>query len=246
MTDWKTLGLGAVAGLGVAGAVATGYALLKRGRGRVYKKRTCLPEQRRLQQLLHSFELDERHWPTTKSPILHYRPSTGLRFLIDTGAQVSVVYVNFIVSIMRCIRYYCCAFENAKISKIATNTTLCEVQGCNIPSGPIYISQLVRIGRTCSTYEEFVKRTVLVTSRLIKRGFLYVELVRSFKKFYIKYVSKCNVRTKRHVSEGICGLYDGLPSVYKFVTTRRPRLWTLMCTNLHRPLSWLFSVKSSL
>ena len=37
MTDWKTLGLGAVAGLGVAGAVAAGYALLKRGRGRAYK-----------------------------------------------------------------------------------------------------------------------------------------------------------------------------------------------------------------
>ena len=152
---------------------------------------------------------------------------TGLCFLIDTGAQVSVVYVNFIVSIMRCIRYYCCAFENAKISKIATNTTLCEVQGCNIPSGPLYISQLVRIGWTCSTYEEFVKRTVLVTSRLIKRGFLYVELVRSFKKFYIKYVnlmSKCNVCMKRHVSDGICGLYDGLPSVYNLVTTRRHRL----------------------
>ena len=94
-----------------------------------------------------------------------------------------------------------------------------------------YISQLVRIGRTCSTYEEFVKRTVLVTSRLIKRGFLYVELVRSFKKFYIKYVnlmSKCNVCMKRHVSDGICGLYDGLPSVYNLVTTRRHRLWTLM------------------
>ena len=109
-----------------------------------------------------------------------------------------------------------------------TQTLLCARCKCvNIPSGPIYISKLVRIGRTCSTYEDFVKRNMFV----IKQGFLYVELVRSFKKFYMKYVnlmSKCNVRTKRHVSEGICGLYDGLPSVYKFVTTRRPRLWTLM------------------
>ena len=76
----------------------------------------------------------------------------------------------------------------------------------NIPSGPaygIYISQLVRIGWICSTYEEFVKRNMLVTSRLIKQGFLYVKLVRSFKKFYIKYVnlmSKYNVGMKRHVS----------------------------------------------
>ena len=44
----------------------------------------------------------------------------------------------------------------------------------NIPSGPaygIYISQLVRIGRICSTYEEFVKRNRLITTRLIRQGF---------------------------------------------------------------------------
>ena len=49
----------------------------------------------------------------------------------------------------------------------------------NIPSGPaygIYISQLVRIGRICSKYEEFVKRNRLITTRLIRQGFLYVSL----------------------------------------------------------------------
>ena len=65
----------------------------------------------------------------------------------------------------------------------------------------IIISQLVRIGQICSTYEEFVKRNMLVTSRLIKQGFLYVKLVRSFKKFYVNLISKYNnelLRTALH------------------------------------------------
>ena len=92
----------------------------------------------------------------------------------------------------------------------------------NIPSRPaygIYISQLVRIGRICSTYEEFVKCNRLLTTRLIRQGFLYVKLVKSFKKFYLKYVC-----LKRHISDGVCGLYVGLPSMYKHVTVRRQRM----------------------
>ena len=101
----------------------------------------------------------------------------------------------------------------------------------NIPSGPaygIYISQLVRIGRICSTYEEFVKRNRLITTHLIRQGFLYVKLVKSFKKFYVKYtnlMSKYNVCLKRHIiSDGVCGLYVGLPSMYKHVTVRRQHM----------------------
>ena len=51
-----------------------------------------------------------------------------------------------------------------------------------VPSYGIYISQLVRI---CSTYDEFVKRNMVITSRLIKQGFLYTKLVTSFKKFML-------------------------------------------------------------
>jgi hypothetical protein len=56
----------------------------------------------------------------------------------------------------------------------------------NIPAGPsygIYISQLVRIGRICSPY---IKRNMMITTKLIKQGFRY-KLVRSFKRFYVKY-----------------------------------------------------------
>ena len=52
----------------------------------------------------------------------------------------------------------------------------------------------------------------------IRQGFLFVK---SFKKFYVKYtnlVSKYNVCLKGHISDGVCGLYVGLPSMYKHVT----------------------------
>ena len=100
----------------------------------------------------------------------------------------------------------------------------------NIPSGPsygVYISQLIRIARICSNYEDFTKRNKLITTRLIKQGFLYTKLVKSFRNFYVKYIhlmDKYNVCLKRHISEGICGLYVGRPLLYKQVTTRRPRL----------------------
>ena len=59
----------------------------------------------------------------------------------------------------------------------------------NIPAGPaygVYISQLVRFGRICDKYEEFTKRNLLITTRLIRQGFRYTRLVFSFKKFFCK------------------------------------------------------------
>ena len=47
----------------------------------------------------------------------------------------------------------------------------------NIPSKPahgVYISQLVRIGRICSSY--FCERRYKLTQKFIKQGFRYAEL----------------------------------------------------------------------
>ena len=45
----------------------------------------------------------------------------------------------------------------------------------NIPARPsygVYIAQLVRIGRICSTYDEFIKWNTMITTRLTKRNTL--------------------------------------------------------------------------
>ena len=44
----------------------------------------------------------------------------------------------------------------------------------NVPAVPaygIYISQLVRMGRICDRYEDFVRKNKEVTTRLIEQGF---------------------------------------------------------------------------
>ena len=48
----------------------------------------------------------------------------------------------------------------------------------NIPSKPaygVYVSQLVRIGRICSGYEQFCERHYKLTQKLIKQGFRYAK-----------------------------------------------------------------------
>ena len=61
---------------------------------------------------------------------------------------------------------------------------------CNIPTSPaygVYISQLVRISKICEKYSDFVQRHHIITSRLIRQGFLYSKLCRAFKCFSRKY-----------------------------------------------------------
>ena len=69
----------------------------------------------------------------------------------------------------------------------------------NIPSSPaygVYISQLIRYARACSTYEQFLKRGKLLTSKLMKQEYQQSRLKSSFRKFYGRYndlVSKYNL-----------------------------------------------------
>ena len=60
----------------------------------------------------------------------------------------------------------------------------------NIPSSPAYgvfISQLIRYARACSSYECFILRTRRLSSKLLKQGYLVERLKSSFRKFYGRY-----------------------------------------------------------
>ena len=80
----------------------------------------------------------------------------------------------------------------------------------NIPSKPaygVYISQLIRIGRICDSYESFYTRHHKLTCRLVKQGFLYDKLVTTFKTFCSRYpeiFSKFKISIRKHVQDGIC------------------------------------------
>ena len=60
----------------------------------------------------------------------------------------------------------------------------------NIPSSPAYgvfISQLIRYARACSSYECFILSARRLSSKLLKQGYLVERLKSSFRKFYGRY-----------------------------------------------------------
>ena len=57
----------------------------------------------------------------------------------------------------------------------------------NIPSSPAYgvfVSQLVRYSRSSSAYTDFIQRSSILATKLLKQGFEITRLKSSFKKFY--------------------------------------------------------------
>ena len=59
-----------------------------------------------------------------------------------------------------------------------------------LPSSPAYgvfISQLIRYSRACSSYECFILRARRLSSKLLKQGYLAERLKSSFRKFYGRY-----------------------------------------------------------
>ena len=60
----------------------------------------------------------------------------------------------------------------------------------NTPLSPaygVYISQLIRYARACSTYDQFLSRNSLLTDDLMLQGILQSSLMSAFCKFYGRY-----------------------------------------------------------
>jgi hypothetical protein len=60
----------------------------------------------------------------------------------------------------------------------------------NIPTSPtygVYISQLIRYARVCSTYDQFLVRGSLLTKKLMSQGFQMFRLQAAFRKFDGRY-----------------------------------------------------------
>ena len=60
----------------------------------------------------------------------------------------------------------------------------------NIPSSPAYgvfISQLIRYARACSSYECFILRAARLSSKLLRQGYVMERLISSLRKFYGRY-----------------------------------------------------------
>ena len=56
-----------------------------------------------------------------------------------------------------------------------------------LPSYGVYISQLVRFARCCTSVSDFHSKTIQITSKLMTQGYIYHKLRKIFGKFYGSY-----------------------------------------------------------
>ena len=70
----------------------------------------------------------------------------------------------------------------------------------------VYISQLIRFARASSYITDFNTRNTLLTQKLLKQGYRYHKLCKTFSKFYIRYydlVSKIQIGLKSLLRHGL-------------------------------------------
>ena len=75
-----------------------------------------------------------------------------------------------------------------------------------IPSYGVYMSQLLRFARACTSIEDFNKRNLVITDKLLKQGYRYCKLRKTFSKFYhrnISLISKYKTSLKSLLRQGI-------------------------------------------
>ena len=103
----------------------------------------------------------------------------------------------------------------------------------NILSSPAYgvfISQLIRYARACSSYECFILRARRLSSKLLKQGYLVERLKSSFRRFYGRYgdlIQQYEVSLSRMLNDILTLDKQWLPNQSDFPPISWPcyRLW---------------------
>ena len=105
-----------------------------------------------------------------------------------TQSTTSASYLDLLLSIGRDGQLHTSIYD--KRDDFNFHITNFPFLSSNIPSSPAYgvfISQLIRYSRACSSYECFILRARRLSSKLLKQGYLAERLKSSFRKFYGRY-----------------------------------------------------------
>ena len=105
-----------------------------------------------------------------------------------TESTTSASYLDLLLSIGRDGQLHISIYD--KRDDFNFHITNFPFLSSNIPSSPAYgvfISQLIRYARACSSYECFILRARRLSSKLLKQGYLVERLKSSFRKFYGRY-----------------------------------------------------------
>ena len=103
-----------------------------------------------------------------------------------TESTTSASYLHLLLSIVRDGHLHTSIKRDDFNFHITNFPFLCS----NIPSSlayGVFISQLIRYARACSSYECFILRVRRLPSKLLKQGYLAERLKSSFRKFYGRY-----------------------------------------------------------
>ena len=74
------------------------------------------------------------------------------------------------------------------------------------PSYGVYISQLIRFASVCSNVNDFNKRNLFLTAKLLKQGYRYHKIRKAFSKYYhrhSKLIVKYNIGLKTSATRHI-------------------------------------------
>ena len=105
-----------------------------------------------------------------------------------TESTTSASYLDLLLSMGRDSQLHTSIYD--KRDDFNFHITNFPFLSSNIPSSPAYgvfISQLIRYARACSSYECFILRARRLSNKLLKQGYLVERLKSSFRKFYGRY-----------------------------------------------------------
>ena len=106
----------------------------------------------------------------------------------DTTESITSAYLDLLLSIGRDGQLHTSIYD--KRNDLNFHITNFPFLSSNIPSSPVYgvfIYQLIRYARACSSCECFILRARRLSSKLLKQGYLVERLKSSFRKFYGRY-----------------------------------------------------------
>ena len=83
----------------------------------------------------------------------------------------------------------------------------------------VYISQLIRFARVCSNFDDFNNRNLFLTANLLKQGYRYHKIRKTFSQFYPRHselINKYNIGLKTPLQQDISQPIFYADLVYKF------------------------------
>ena len=151
--------------------------------------------------------------------------SAELEIKDTTESTTSASYLDLLLAIGRDGQLW----THFHLRQFNFNITNFPFLSSNIQSSPAYgvfISQLIRYARACSSYECFILRARRLSSKLLKYGYLVERLKSSFMKFYGRYgdlIQQYEVSLSRTLNDILILDQQWLPNQSHFP----PISWTL-------------------